>query len=83
MQSMSEEMKQKVDSAANIQNENAAQNQGADSQNRKEIQEQKRTNARHDLPEDIRERVQERIKEIENKNEERALQFKEQMKKKK
>jgi len=82
MQSMSKEMKQKVDSASNINKENALHNQGTDSQNQKEVQEQKRTNAINELPEDIQERVRERIKEIENKNEERALQFKEQMKKK-
>lgn len=82
MQSMSEEMKEKVDSASNINKENALQNQGTDSQNQKTIQEQKRTNAVNELPEDIRERVQKRIQEIENKNEERALQFKEQIKKK-
>lgn len=82
MQSMSEEMKGKVDSASNINKENALQNQGTDSQNQETIQEQKRTNAINELPEDIRERVQKRIQEIENKNEERALQFKEQMKKK-
>ena len=82
MQSMSEEMKEKVDSASNINKENALQNQGTDSQNQKALQEQKRTKAINELPEDIRERVQKRIQEIENKNEERALQFKEQMKKK-
>ena len=82
MQSMSKEMKHKVDSASNVNKENALQNQGTDSQNQKEVQKQKRTNAINELPEDIQERVRERIKEIENKNEERALQFKEQMKKK-
>ena len=82
MQSMSEEMKEKVDSASNINKETALQNQGTDSQNQQTVQEQKRTNAINELPEDIRERVQKRIQEIENKNEERALQFKEQMKKK-
>ena len=82
MQSMSEEMKEKVDSASNINKENALQNQGTDSHNQQTVQEQKRTNAINELPEDIRERVQKRIQEIENKNEERALQFKEQMKKK-
>ena len=75
-------MKQKVDSASNVNKENALQNQGTDSQNQKEVQEQKRTNAINELPEDVQERVRNRIKEIENKNEERALQFKEQMKKK-
>ena len=82
MQSMSKEMKEKVDSASNFNKENALQNQGTDNQNQQTIQEQKRTNAINELPEEIRERVQERIKEIENKSEERALQFKEQVKKK-
>ena len=82
MQSMSKEMKGKVDSASNINKENALQNQGTDSQNQETVQKQKRTNAVNELPEDIRERVRNRIQEIENKNEERALQFKEQMKKK-
>ena len=82
MQSMSEDMKEKVDSASNINKENALQNQGTDSHNQQTVQEQKRTNAINELPEDIREKVQKRIQEIENKNEERALQFKEQMKKK-
>lgn len=82
MQSMPEKMKERVDSASNMNKENALQNQGTDSQNQKTIQEQKRTNAINELPEDIRERVRKRIQEIENKNEERVLQFKEQMKKK-
>lgn len=84
MQSMSSDMRASVDSASSATDQNRKpQKDEADKSRTKDnlkVQNENRNGALNELPEEIRERVQQRIVEIEKKNEERSLQFKEQKK---